>query len=282
MPFFSRVFLPFLLLIYIAIETYLKLHHSSLCDATGCKLAGELLRFNPIYLNYLGLFFVSVLTLLGYASLKSNLAQRLFFMVLYASIAFETTIIGYQFIVNPEPCVFCLGIFSSLLLIALLARVKDFLFILSIVLAIFLALSTLAIPKNKTFMQNDGAYLIHSDSCPHCKKVKKYLSENHINYTPISVEEASARNVLKFMGIDSIPVLMVKDATEINVYRGDQAIISYYTQKSSSQKNTSSASLEHNSLNVNDTFLKAGAKSDGCALSIVETTPCEDNTSSHE
>ena len=108
MAFFSRVFSPFFLLGYIAIETYLKLKNTSLCGEVGCKLAGELLRFNPMYLNYLGMIAVLTLLILGYLSLKSKKVEKLFFIVLYSALAFETTIITYQFIANPEPCIFCL------------------------------------------------------------------------------------------------------------------------------------------------------------------------------
>jgi len=91
------------------------------------SLAGELLRFNPIYLNYLGLAAVSALTIVGFLSLKNTLMEKLFFLILYGAIAFEATILGYQFLVNPEPCLFCMGIFSSLLLIGLVSHFKNFL-----------------------------------------------------------------------------------------------------------------------------------------------------------
>ncbi len=80
MRFFSRVFLPLLLLGYIGTETYLKLQHSSLCGAVGCKLAGELLKFDAIYLNYFGLVSVFFLIILGYLSLKNRFYEALFFI----------------------------------------------------------------------------------------------------------------------------------------------------------------------------------------------------------
>ena len=172
MRFFSRVFLPFLLLIYIGVETYLKLQHTSLCGEVGCKLAGELLRFNALYLNYLGLAAVFTLIFLGYRSLKSTFFETLFFMVLYAAIAFETTILSYQ----PEPCLFCLGIWSSLLLIALFSHIKNFAIVIAFTVAILLALGTLTISKNKAFVSVPGFYLIQSETCTHCKKVKKYFN----------------------------------------------------------------------------------------------------------
>jgi len=278
MKFLSRVLLPLFLWIYIAVETYLKLHKDSLCEATGCKLAGELLRFDPLYLNYLGLGAIFFLLLLGYFSLKSKLIEKLFFIVLYAAIAFEATILGYQFLANPEPCIFCLGIFSSLLLIALLSHIRNFPLIASIALSIFIGLNTLAITKNKSFLVENGTYLIHSETCPHCKKVKQYFAKKDIKYTPISIEEASARSFLKFAGIKTIPVLVLKDATGIHLLEGDHKIIAHFTKKETqtSQEPTSTATEQSSALGMPPDLFKATSEP-GCAITITETPDCEKN-----
>ena len=202
MRFFARVFLPFLLLGYIAVETYLKSQNSSLCGEVGCKLAGELLKFDPIYLHYFGLVGVFALVILGARSIKSKFYETLYLMVLYAAIVFEATILGYQFLANPEPCIFCFGIFSSLLIIALFSHLKNFFVVLSSVLAIYIALNTLAIPKNKAYVTTPGNYLIQSETCPHCIKVKAYFKDNNISYTSISTKEVNARGFLKFVDIN--------------------------------------------------------------------------------
>jgi len=277
MKLFSRVILPLLLLIYIAVETYLKLHHSSLCDATGCKLAGELLNFKPIYLNYLGLFSVSSMIILGLLSLKNTFFEKLFFALLYGAIAFEATILGYQFLVNPEPCIFCMGIFSSLLLIGLLSHVKNFVLIGSVALSIFVALNTLAFTKNHSFITSNGTYLIHSDTCPHCAKVKNYFKEQHIDYTPISVQEASARNFLKFAGVTSIPVLVTKDATGIRLLVGDHKIIQHYQKPKTQPTSVTPVQTQSNSVLGLPTDLFKATSEPGCAITITETPDCEKN-----
>lgn len=292
MAFFSRVFLPFLLLGYIATETYLKLQNTSLCGEVGCKLAGELLKFDAIYLNYFGLGGLFFLVLLGYLSLNNKFFSALFFMGLYAAIAFEVTIISYQFIVNPEPCIFCLGIVGSLLLIALFAHVKSFAMVLASILAIFLGLNTLTITKNQAFTTQNGNYLIQSESCPHCKIVKKYFAEHDIKYTPISTQEASARSFLKFVDITSIPVLIMKKPSGITLLTGDKKIISHFETKNAPevvievateglvQAPTQSSSLDLSSGGLSTDFLSAGADDEGCAITITETASCEDDNTS--
>lgn len=279
MAFFSRVFLPLLLFIYIAVETYLKLSHSSLCDATGCKLAGELLKFNPLYLNYLGLAAVFSLIILGFLSLKNTLMEKLFFVVLYGAVAFEATILGYQYLVNPEPCIFCLGIFSSLLLIGLLSQTKNFILLATVALSVFIGLSTLAINQNKAYITKDGLYLIQSDSCVHCKKVKKFFKEENITYTPISVSEVNARSFLKFVDISSIPVAVIKNKNTIKIIKGAKGIIVHYTQDEISKKTEVVPAQESSALGLPSDIFSATSEP-GCAIAITETPACEDENKS--
>lgn len=284
MHFFSRVFLPFLLLGYIATETYLKLQNTSICGEVGCKLAGELLKFNPIYLNYFGMAGLLILVLWGYLSLKNKFFETFFFMGLYAAIAFEATIISYQFIANPEPCIFCLSIFSSLLLIALFSHVKSFALVIAFVIAIFLGLSTLSITKNKAFATQKGNYLIQSQTCSHCKKVKAYFEEHGIDYTSISVKEASAKSFLKFVNIASIPVLIIKEESGITLLSGDKNIITYFENKSKTMATdtiTTETSASSNTPELSSDFLSAGGSDDGCALTIIETPSCADDNNTH-
>ncbi len=284
MRFFSRVFLPFLLLGYIVTETYLKLQNTSLCGEVGCKLAGELLQFDPLYLNYFGLAGLFVLILLGYLSLKNKFFETLFFMGLFSAIAFEATLLSYQFIVNPEPCIFCLSIFSSLLIIALFSQVKSFTIVLASVMAIFLGLNTLSITKNQAFATQEGNYLIQSETCSHCKKVKAYFAEHSIDYTSISVKEASARSFLKFVDIASIPALIIKEKSNITLLSGDKKIIAYFetqTQTIATEPIDAEATTSSDTLELSSDFLSAGGSDDGCALTIIETPSCEDENNTH-
>ncbi len=281
MHFFARVFLPFLLFVYIATETYLRLQHTSLCGEVGCALAGELLRFDHIYLNYFGLAGVLSLMITGYLSRKSRWFETLFFTMLYAGIAFETTIIGYQFIANPEPCLFCLSVFTSLLLIALFSQVKHFTVVLATVLFIFIGLNTLTIPKNRSFVTAPGLYLIQSETCSHCKKVKNYFSEHHIDYTSISAQEVNARGFLKFVDINTIPVLIIKEASSMTILKGDRKIIAYFDAQSKEEIDEyekEATPVQSTALQLSSDFLGAGGDA-GCALTITESPSCaDDNT----
>ena len=281
MHIFARIFLPSLLFVYIAIETYLRLQHTSLCGEVGCALAGELLRFDHIYLNYFGLAGVLSLIIAGYRSLKSSFFETLFFIMLYAGIAFEATIIGYQFIANPEPCLFCLSVFSSLLVIALFSQIKHFAVVLASVLFIFLGLKTLTIPQNRSFVTAPGLYLIQSETCSHCKKVKAYFSEHDIAYTPIASSEINARGFLKFVDISTIPVLIIKEHSSLTILKGDRKILAYFDTQhkeevQEDEVEVASMPVQSSTLELSSDFLGAGGDA-GCALTITETPSCADD-----
>ena len=276
MAFFGRIFLPFLLVVYIATETYLKLQHTSLCGEVGCKLAGELLAFDPLYLNYFGLVGTLLLILLGYLSLKHSLFEKLFFITLYGAIAFESTLISYQFIANPALCIFCLGIFGSLLLIALFSHLKNFMFIISSSLAIFIALHTLAVTTNQSFVTQEGNYLIASPTCSHCKRVKHYFKEHHIDYTTIAIDHPNAKAFLKFIDIGSIPLLIIKEKSHTTLIHGDKKIIDFFeTQTVPPLDEAPQRGMSSIDIGFGDNFL-ATSEDEGCAITIADTPSCDD------
>ena len=273
MKFISRIFLPLLLLAYIGYETWLKLHHQSLCFATGCRLAGEILRFPDIYLNYMGLAAVGAILLFGVLSLINAAFEKLYFIALYAAIAFESIMIGYQILVNPEPCLFCLGVYGGLLLIAFASRAALFLYALPPILAIFFALSDLAIPRNQALVKGDGIYLIASEQCPHCKKVKNYFAEKGIAYKTLSVTDPSVRHLAKALGIGEIPVMIRRDGGKTVILYGDRPIIASF------ESAKTPAVTETTAMPSAPSDLYNNPEEGGCSLSPLENSGCEEPTS---
>ncbi len=273
MFYIKRVLLPLALFIYIAVETYLKLHHTSLCDATGCKLAGELLKFKPIYLNYLGLFATFVLMISGYFSKNSKVAEKLFFITLYSAVAFETTMIGFQYYANPTLCTFCLGILSSLLLIALVNAPKNSLVLITSISAIFIALSTLSISKNVSYINEDANYLINSPTCPHCLKVKDFLHKEGIKFISLPIKEPSSQKTLKFLGITKIPVWIERSGAKSEIFVGDEAILAHLQENDGSEDEEESSQSQEEAPTTQSLFKLDD--SSGCTTSVIEESSCE-------
>jgi glutaredoxin len=264
MKLFSRVILPLLLILYIAIETYAKLNHTSICGTTGCELAGELLKFNSLYLNYFGALGALFVALFGWLSLRREGFEKLFYITLYAAVAFESIMIAFQVLANPEPCIFCLGVYGGLLAIALFSNWRYLLYSIPAIIALYLSMASLTITQNRALVTENGTYLIHSETCPHCKNVKTYFAEHAVAYKKISIYDTNARFFIKQLDINSIPVLVIKDKLTTKVIKGDKAIIAYYKNLNKSNKE-SYAEPE-----IPEDIYKA--KDDGCSASVIQQT----------
>ncbi len=260
-----RILLPLLLFLYIGVETYFKMHHVSLCESTGCKMAGDLLKFNPIYLNFLGL--IGAFTLLILSLLKSEAAHKLYEWLIAVMASFETLLIASQFAINPEPCKFCLGVYGFLLAIFLVANWKRFFFFLPIFIAIFTGMQILAVPKNSSLIKEDGLYLIASKTCPHCKVTKKFLNEKKISYKVIPSNNINAWYMAKTLGITKIPIAIKKDNDIYTIIVGDKTIMNFYKQD---QKENKQESVQENSLKFQNLY----QEDEGCSLSF-QATSCE-------
>jgi len=227
----SFIYLPILFFIYVSTETILKLFHSTLCESTGCLLADSLLRFDSIYLNFIGVFDALAILVIGILSYNKKISEKLFFLVVVSSLLFETIMLGYQYFASPEMCKFCMGVYTFLVLITLLSSKKYFLMVIPAVIALIVSLSFLAIPKSAPFVTKNGNYLIQSPTCPHCKKVKSYLKEHDIKFTKLNIDDIEARNFATFLNFKTIPILVIKDGKKVNIINGDKNIIEFFSKK---------------------------------------------------
>ena len=75
-----------------------------LCSSTGCEMAGQLLKFDSTYLNYLGAFGALSLAILAF--LKWD---KLFTWLSATMVIFFSLLIASQLNLNPEVCKFFLG-----------------------------------------------------------------------------------------------------------------------------------------------------------------------------
>ncbi len=262
-----KTILPLLLAIYIVVDTILKANNIELCSSTGCEMAGELLKFNSTYLNYLGIAGALVLVILSL--IKSEIASKLYLITAAAMVAFESLLIASQLNINPELCKFCLGVYTLLLLTLLNANIRIFAYMLPIVASIFVAFSILSIPKNKTLIKNDGLYLIASKTCPHCKATKEFLNKNGIKYQIIDAQNPNAYFFAKTLNITKIPIAIKKDGAKYNIIVGDKNIISYFSKKEESKVSPSKPMQNELQPKLNL------SGEEGCSYSPIETPSCE-------
>jgi glutaredoxin len=123
-----------------------------------------------------------------------------------------------------------------------------------------------------------GLYLIQSETCSHCKKVKAYFSEHDIAYTPIASSEINARGFLKFVDISTIPVLIIKEHSSLTILKGDRKILAYFDAQHKEEAQEDEVDImpvQSSTLELSSDFLGAGGDA-GCALTITETPSCAD------
>ncbi|SFV55380.1 Vitamin K epoxide reductase [hydrothermal vent metagenome] len=280
----SFVYLPILFFIYLAVEAVLKLNHSTLCESTGCLLADNLLWFDSIYLNFMGLADALIILALGWLSYKKAISEKLFFLVLFASLGFETILLTYQYFASPEMCKFCMGVYTFLVVIMLLSSKKYFLMVVPVIVSVIVALSFLTIPKSEAFVTKDGNYLIQSATCKHCKKVKKYLHENNISFTKLNIDDIEARNFATFLNFKTIPILIVKEGKQIHIINGDNNIIDSFSKPKETVTVEDSIVAEESvvveSSSSSDLLYNDNAGADeGCGFASITTLEEESNCS---
>ena len=274
----SFIYLPLLFFLYILTETVMKLNHMSLCETTGCLLADNLLRFDSLYLNFMGLFDALIILLTGWLSYKKRLSENLFYLVVVASLLFETILLGYQYFVSPEMCKFCMGVYAFLLLIAGSALRGYFLMVVPLVISVVVALGFLSLPKSEAFVIDDGNYLIQSPSCLHCKKVKSYLHEQNISFSKIAIEDIEARNFATFLDFKTIPILLIKEGKKVQIINGDSNIIeSFKAQNSTEEQNVDIVEEAVVSGGSNSALFENKVDDEGCGFATL--TQVESNCS---
>jgi len=258
----SFIFLPILFFLYVTGETYLKLNHSSLCASTGCKLADSLLLFDSIYLNYIGMVAGIGILITGLLAYKNIIHKNLFYIVVGSALLFETIMLGYQYFASPEMCKFCMGVYAFLVAIIITASFKHFVVTAMGVVSVLMALSFLAIPQSKPYILEDGNYLLQSASCPHCKKVKKYMKEHYIAYTKIDIQDIEAQHFATFLNFKTIPILITKEGKNIKIINGDKDIIDSY-------KSADTEIVIEESVRIDSTF--NAVDEEGCGFANLNT-----------
>jgi glutaredoxin/uncharacterized membrane protein len=270
-----KTLLPLLLLIYIALDSYLKTKNIEICQSTGCKLAGDLLKFDSSYLNFLGMLGAFVLVVLSL--IKAKFAKTLYTVILSAMVIFESLLIASQLNLNPQVCKFCLGVYSFLLITLIVTNFRVFLYLIPSIISVFFAFYILAIPKNKVLTKDNGIYLIASKTCPHCKKAKEFLKEKNISYIELNAKDINSFFVAKSLNITQIPILIEKKDKNYQIIVGDKNIIEKFSKKK--QKQNSNTIQEQNSITKQEpSYMEQKINyggNEGCELSITKESNCE-------
>ena len=250
--------------IIIALQILIRLiTGSSFCLNAGCQVVESLTTISPLYLDLAGLmFFLAVFWLLFNLKPKSICTIDLIGMTLVSGLVFDATLIAYQVFVAHTFCSYCLVIFASVILLTVLYGLRQVTNGIAILSAVGLSFSILTFSpigaKPTTYSLKAAAYgvkscssptkeiyLIFSSDCPHCKRVLETLNNCNscdlylnpidpigaLNLSGLELNQQFSpeinRLILKVLAIESVPVLVVKDAESYRFIRGEETIIHF-------------------------------------------------------
>ena len=234
-----------------------------ICPNAGCKVVESLTAIPPLYLNLLGLIFFQVVFWgLRLQKGPSKAPLDLLGLLLTCGLVFESALLAYQIFVARSFCGYCLLIFALVLALNLLygrrqmaagaavcaATLVAFAvltFIPTGVLSLSEPLKTAAFGLRSCSKPTKEVYLIFSSNCPYCENVLQTLSNcnscdlylnpvdridsiDHIELEPNpNFSPAINRFVLSVLGIDSVPVLVVKNDDGYRFIKGEAGIVNY-------------------------------------------------------
>ena len=234
----------------------------ALCLNQGCAVVEELLRIPPLWFNLLGAVFFLLLFLLSLQGRRRGRLPCPLPLLLLAGAAAEGVLVAYQAFVVRTFCSYCLIIGTAILLLNILAGRRQVVTAATVFLVPLLLFSLLQFrpvgPAETQLTLDNGTwgikqcssprrllYLIFSEKCPHCRRVLELLegcTRCELRFNPVHAIDPDllpgvrreehfdpAVNVttLKLLGIDTIPVLIEKQATGWRFIQGERQISRY-------------------------------------------------------
>lgn len=216
----TNYYLPLFMSIVVALTISLSIFDIQICPSNGCNIVGNFLNIDQIVLNILGVIFFTSLIIF------SNKPKLINFILFYAFL-FETFLIGYQVFILQTICLYCLGIYSSLIILMILRSKLDDVF--ACIITIVIAFNIVKfVPLNDTVTPKESVLFYGSTSCEHCNQAKKLLKEKNINYQFKNIDDVENIYLLKQLHIKTIPTLVVSSKNNKQVLIGFDEIKKYY------------------------------------------------------
>lgn len=217
--------------LYLLLEAVLQSFGKSICATEGCKIVTQYTRFGDLAMVLLGLGTIALITALAAQGTRSvnEVRDRIINFLLVVSLAGEGFFVGYQLFRLHAVCVFCLSVFGIFLVLGvlrMLAGHREVLAGFGSLLAV-LGLFYLILPAEGPAIPLGQKYILfYSADCKHCTEIRKELDENKIMVAHVLVKEYSL--LLRNLGIEGVPTLMVNGPSEKIFLTGTEAIRQYF------------------------------------------------------
>jgi glutaredoxin len=217
--------------VYLLVEAVLQSFGTSICATEGCKVVSQYTRFGDLAMVLMGFGTLALITILAVREMRAagERHEKTINFLIIVSLAGEGFFVGYQLFRLHAVCVFCLSVFGIFLVLGtlrVLAGHRDVLAGFGALLAV-LSLFYLVLPAGGTALPRDQKYILfYSADCKHCTEIRKLLEENKIEVRHIDVKEYAS--LLKNLGIEHVPTLMVNGPAEKIFLTGADAIRRYF------------------------------------------------------
>lgn len=207
-------------------ELIFNLQGKSLCHTEGCRIVESFVRGGEVILLLSGILLFGTLFVISYIK-KYEILHSL---ILISALSIEGYLVGFQSFIIKEFCLFCIVVFSILVIASILRIMsgrKEVAIAFISFGAIFIT-TFLVNPKLNEFPPSKYL-LIYSKECPTCKEIVQYCKELKIPVDLIEAKEIGG--ILKSLNINSVPVLYCNENTERKFIIGPENIKEYLVAK---------------------------------------------------
>jgi hypothetical protein len=273
-----------------------------LCLNQGCQVVDQLTKVSPLVFNIAGLFFFqAVFWGLYRVESESENRVKIVRLLLLAGIAAEGVLVGFQQFVAGAFCTYCLIVFGFIVLLNLLAGIKQLVAGALLFGVVFLAFASLEYNNSQRSAQatKEGVfaskinsspaatvYLFFSSTCNHCQRVLEVMRNTasiSMHFNPIDTlasldvsgaalnpnySPAANKALLASLGIDEIPVLLARTTNGFSVIKGESASIAYLDNVGKPSRGSENLPTDlSNTLPENRTMIPpASNQAEGCLV----------------
>ena len=242
---------------------YSLIYGSAICPNAGCKVVEGLTAIPPLYFNLAGFVFFQVVFWTVRAQKKgADFPFDLPGAILLSGLVFDSVLLAYQIFVARTFCGYCLLIFLFVFALNLLYGKRQMFAGSAVLIVALLSFSILNFMPIGVLSQSEPLknasyglkscsrpskeiYLLFSANCPYCENVLQTLANcnscdlylnpidkiDSLEYMELDLNPEFSpetnRLVLGVLGIDTVPVLVVKSAEGYRFIRGEQKIVNY-------------------------------------------------------
>lgn len=246
----------------------LLLGQEGLCLSQGCQVVDQLTKVPPLWFNFTGLFFFQAVfwCLFRVNDERTNRVQ-LVRLLLLAGLAAEGVLVGFQQIIAGTFCTYCLIVLGFITLLNVLAGIKQLLTSFFVFGVVLLAFSSLEYNSS------------------HCQRVLEAMRNNAVismHFNPIDTISSLAvpevilnprysaganKALLTTLGIEEIPVLLVRTTNGFSIVKGESACIAFLDSLATpSRKSENMPNIHSSATSINNPLLPPAENQESCSV----------------